>query len=686
MFWAVRKVCEALAEERPLVLCFEDVHWAEPTFLDLIEYLAGWIRDAPVLLLCLARPEFLDERPAWLSGQENAASLTLSPLSTTESKQLLGALGVGGESGLRIAAAAEGNPLYAEQMAAMVAEGGDVDTIPPTIHALLAARLDRLSPAERKAIECAAVAGKEFWRDAVVALSADDERAGEGSVLISLVRRELIRPERSTDRPDDAFRFAHVLIRDAAYAAIPKETRAQLHERFADWLAAQSDAPELDELVGYHLEQAYRNREALGPVDDHTRALAERAAVLLGRAGQRAFQRDDMHAAVKLLDRAVALLTQQDPARLELARQLSRALWSTGEVARAETLLNGVLDAASITGDRRHEVYARLQRSAWRSIRDPEAGWDHVAAVAHEALPIFERAHDHVGLAEAWRHIALALSAKSRIAEATEAAEQSLRHAKRAGTFREEARAADLLATMLVRGPVAVSEATKRIQAMLADADTKPALQANLMAALAELKAMDGRFDDARRLYSAAQEIYEDLGLPFALAGVTQVAGIVELHAGDPVAAETILRRGYSVTAEVRSWRAFHATLLGYALYDQGRYDEAMSLLVATQEPPVQSELVAHIAWRSLKARLLARAGQAATADELARDAAAQAAETDDLTAHAEALAGLAEVLRLNASHDAAETARRAADLYRRKGNVIGAARMEALVSQPATR
>ena len=264
-YWAFRKVCEALADDRPLILCFEDVHWAEPTMLDLVEYLAGWIRDSPILVLCVARPEFLDARPAWLGGGGAEASLTLTPLSRTDSLELLDGLGASSETQERIAEAADGNPLYAEQMAAMVAEGADQDalfTFPPTIQALLAARLDRLSVQERAVIERAAVAGKEFWREAILALSPDDEHDGTDASLMSLVRKELVRPHRSAVRADDAFRFSHALIRDAAYAGIPKETRAILHERFANWVATNAGdrAIELEEIIGYHLEQAYLYR------------------------------------------------------------------------------------------------------------------------------------------------------------------------------------------------------------------------------------------------------------------------------------------------------------------------------------------------------------------------------------------------------------------------------------------
>ncbi len=687
LFWAVRRLCETLARDRPLVLCFEDVHWAEPTFLDLIEYLAGWIRGTPMLLICIARPEFLDERPTWLSGQDNAASLTLRPLSATESERLASGLGAKPEARARIVEVAEGNPLFVEQMSAMLVEEGELGTIPPTIQALLAARLDRLTTTERTVIECAAVAGKEFWRDSILSLCHHEEdQLRISSTLMSLVRKELIRPDRSNARPDDAFRFAHVLIRDAAYAAIPKESRAVLHERFADWLAADRSEPELEEIVGYHLEQSYRNREALGPVDDHVQALAERAAELLGRAGQRAFDRDDQYAAVKLLDRAIALLTRDDPARLDLMRLMSSALWSLGEVARAESLLNGLIEAAVVTGDRRQELYGQLQRLSHQAVVDPSVGTAEIQAVARDALPVFAEAHDEEGLAWAWRQITSSLFTQARLADATDAAEHALEHARRADLAREEARAADLLCMALVHGPTPVAEAVARVEPMLRRAAGKPLLEANLMASLAELRAMEGRFDEARRLYLEPYRTYEELGLRFALAGLTQVAGAIELLASDPAAAEKILRDGYEDLGDVHAWRVDQVALLGEALYQQARYDEARSILASTDPPGPTLALLTRARWQAPHVKLLARAGEVERAERLARDMVAQAAETDDLTAHGTALWALADVLHTAGSSAAAVAAQQAVAVFRRKGNIVAAARVDALVSQAATR
>src|SRR5262249_14184496 len=278
---------------------------------------------------------------------------------------------------------------------------------------------------------------KHFVRSALRKLLVEQEQAAVDASLLSLARKDLLfaRPGR-----EDAYRFRHVLIRDAAYAGIPKELRARLHERYAEWAAntRAGKAGDVDEIVGYHLEQAVRYRQQLGPLDEDSVELAQRAAEILGAAGQRAFARDDAPAAVNLLDRALALATDDSPARLELMRQLSSALWSVGEVARAESLLNGLLEAATAAGDRRYELYGALQQSAWRGAHEPDSGRGEAAELAHEAIRVFEEHGDDVGLAQAWRHLGSALSAQSRYAASVEACERALEHARQAKAGREE--------------------------------------------------------------------------------------------------------------------------------------------------------------------------------------------------------------------------------------------------------
>ena len=353
LFWAVRRLFEELARERPLLVLLEDVHWAEPTLLDLVDHVSRWSRDAPILLLCVAREELLEERPGW-----EGTHVRLEPLSSGEAAQLLDALDgrelLSPELRERVTEVAQGNPLYTEQLVAMLAEearaAAELVTLPPTIQALLSARLDRLDPVDRSVIERAAVVGKEFWPGAVAALGDGDETLGP--TLLGLVRRELVEPAVSSIPGEDGFRFRHALIRDAAYAGIPKKMRADLHERFAGWVELRDGR---DEIVGYHLEHTYRYREELDALDDRTRSLGQRAGELLTSAGRRALASDDVPAAINLLERGVALLPRTGGSRGYDLLELAIALMRSGEFPAAEGVLEEALTVGSTEGDRQLE-------------------------------------------------------------------------------------------------------------------------------------------------------------------------------------------------------------------------------------------------------------------------------------------------------------------------------------------
>jgi tetratricopeptide (TPR) repeat protein len=525
-------------------------------------------------------------------------------------------------------------------------------------------------------LERAAVMGREFWRRAIVDLTPPAERAHAGSHLHALVRRNLIRPDPGSGS-EDGFRFSHVLVRDAAYAAVPKELRADLHERFADWIEANAGRwmSEVEEIVGYHLEQAYRYREQLGPVDERGRSVAARAAELLGRAGRRAFARQDMPAAANLLDRAVALATETEPARMELLRELSGAFWSTGEVARAEALLDALLEAASVAGDRRMELYGILDRLD----RQQHTAPSELLAQAQEALPVFEAAGDDAGLARAWRRIGSAHHMRLHYADAEVAAGRAVAYAEAAGDYPEYARSVDLVCIALLYGPSPADEGIRRCEEFRTGTARSPLADANVLAALAGLRAMRGDFDGARSCVDAAGRIYDSLGLLLAGAGLAHVSAHVELLADRPDAAEDRLRADYEALPERA--RAVHGVYLAEALYRRGVFDEARRL-VDEGERVVQAFVGQRIRVHTLSALLDARAGDVGRAMERARDAVALAAETDALGLHAEALLALAEVQRAAAvDGDALVSARKALELYERKGNLVAAEKVNALLA-----
>ena len=340
---ATRAIFEATAEQRPLVLVIDDLQWAEPPLLDLVEHIVDWSRDAPIFLLCIGRPELLDVRSGWGGGKVNASALLLEPLGEAESTvladSLLAGIDLDVETRARILAIAEGNPLFLEEMAALAREADGTVSVPPTIRALLQARLDTLNDAERAVIERGAVEGKVFHRGAVTALAPESTRDGVPGQLLALVRKELVRPDRSQIVGDDAFRFRHLLIRDTAYDSLPKAVRAELHERFAEWLDAHGDLLEQDELVGYHLEHASQFRRELQPDDPQVAELGARAADRLARAGVAALERGDAYAATGLLSRAHALLTDGAEGR-RLIPDLVQALVMKGDHPRTDALLD----------------------------------------------------------------------------------------------------------------------------------------------------------------------------------------------------------------------------------------------------------------------------------------------------------------------------------------------------------
>jgi class 3 adenylate cyclase/tetratricopeptide (TPR) repeat protein len=682
-FWATRRLLEHLAQARPLILALDDLQWADETFLDLIEYLAGWTGDAPLLTLCLARPELLERRPSWLVGPDST-SIRLEPLSQEESEELLDVLRGDAEVSpdvlAAIAAAAEGNPLFVEQMLAMIKETGDSTgelTIPPTIHALLAARLDRLEPEERALIERASVIGREFWRGAVVHLSPEEERSSVSTHLITLVRKELIRPYRSIFRWDDGFRFRHILIRDEAYIGIAKETRADLHERFAAWLegTARERTTDIDEILGYHLEQAFRYRRELGPIDEAGRRLATRAGERLAAAGRRALARGDARAASSLLARATTLVPQETPGREDLLVLLGGALVIAGEFPRAEAALGEAVETSAAAGNRRTELHALLERNFLRALTDPVGGGPELRRATEQALPELEQLGDNLGLAKTWRRIADVHWLQNHWDEQQVALEKAIAHARLAGDEREAAVSLMRLPMALYYGRIAARDARPRAEEILEQAHGARMVESSARVCLAGLEAMSGRFGDARELLARGRGIAEELGLRVWIGGYSLLANDIEMLVGDPAAAEKELRRGYAILEEIgeRGVLARVAAALARALFEQGQDDEAARF--AEQSAALGSaDVASQISLQAVRGRLAARRGDIEAAETFVQDALRLAAATDDTNQHARVLLDHAHIFELRGrTDDAVGAVQQAVSLFDQKGNVVSA-------------
>jgi DNA-binding SARP family transcriptional activator/class 3 adenylate cyclase len=690
-FWAARTLFETLGRERPVVLILEDLQWAEPTFLDLVEYLSLWVRDAPLLLLCLARPDLVEERSSWAVGKPNATSISLEPLSERESQllmqQLVGATGVRDDAVDRILEVAEGNPLFLEEMLSMLSEKGFVGEtieIPPTIQALLGARLDRLEAEERLVLGRAAVVGKEFSRTAVAELLPGDARGSYDAQLRVLVRRELIRPQRPLFADDEGFQFRHALIREAAYASVPKQVRAELHERYAAWLEQkhESRAREFEEIVGHHLEQAARYRRELAPADERARELAARAAERIGRAGHRAYAREDLPAAVGLLSRAAELLDAQAPGRPELLVELSEALRETGELERAESVLREA-EAAAAGSSSSEPVLAWHVTIARRRLQlqtDPNLQTGELLRDTARAIDVFERSGDDRRLAETWSLLAWVPWFQCHAAAAENALTRALEHARRAGDTRTEAQSSSLLIGAAWFGPLPVAEAVHRCERILARSEERRRIKASALRALTGLYAMLGEFDHARELIGQHRALVDELGLTVSAAHAAETYGFVELLAGDPVAAEREFRRGYVALEELGGEMNVSplAALVAQALSAQGRAEEAFAFAELAEQAALPDDRFAHVEWRTARAKALSALGRADEAEIAAREAVQLAAQTDFLVVHGDALITLASTLR---SAESLPLTEQALELYERKGNVVAAANARALLS-----
>ena len=653
--WGFRKLLEQEAQEQPLVCLLDDLHWGEETLLDLVEHVADLSRDAPLLLLCMARPELLERRPSWGGGKWNATTVLLEPLDAAETELLIAELGgVDDDLRSRILQVAEGNPLFLEEMLALLRDSGGAEVeVPPTIHALLAARLDQLDPGERSVLERGSVEGRTFHRGAVAALSDSD-----GSIdqrLVALVRKELVRPDRAQLTGDDAYRFRHLLIRDAAYEALPKATRADLHRRFAEWLEQHGQGlVELEEILGYHLEQAARYLNELGTED---RELALAAGDRLGLAGTRAAWRGDPRAAIVLLERALTL-TRAYRLDVHLEAQLASAQ-TLGfiHVARAIEVADAAAERADAAGD---EAGAALLRTVAANMRlhAGECSADDVERIARQALPLLEALGDDDGLVHVWQALGWVANMHSRLQAWGDAIEQALLHARRAG---HPTVGSWFLSVPLMLGPKPAGEAMAKLDEFMADQ-----LHPADVLARALLLAMLDETDEAWAIALPASERGRELGIPSADIWLAEIA----LIAGDQQAAAEYLRKGCEDLEKrgATGQLSTYVSQLGRVLCVLGRPDEAEQCAEKGRELGDPDDVWTQALSRQAQALVHSSRGQHAEAVGLAEEAVEWWSRTDSLLRQGEAHGDLADVLEAAGRRDDAIVAwRDALGCYERK-------------------
>jgi tetratricopeptide (TPR) repeat protein len=549
---------------------------------------------------------------------------------------------------------------------------------------LLASRLDQIAPEERTVLQHAAIIGRRFSHDALVALAADESDISVDDHLRSLAQKGFIRPGRTAD----SLAFHHVLVRNVTYLQVPKGMRAAVHQRFAEWVAGQPDST--DELVGYHLEQAYYYSSELEQVSDATLALGRRAAAHLASAGQRGADRDDWHAAANLLARAIDVLPTDDAERPPLLARLGEAFVALGDFASATGVLEEAITSARALDDEKTAWRARIELSLCQRTTDEEGWLTRARQDAETAIALFEELGDDRGVALAWRFASWIDQWNGHYAAAVTSLERALEHARRAGDVSEQKRILGNIGPNLVFGPELADAAADRLgrELRLADSDGRLALGASLRRDLGALHAMGGRFEDARAVLTEAAEVLTELDLVSDYGLTTGVSAYVEALAGNFAAAERDYRAARAIFAQTgENCRRLTAEVeLAHTLVRLGQEDEALELTeIAEREVPAD-EFYCHALWRTARAKALARRGKVAEAEQLGREALELVEPTDDLATHAGVLTDLAEVVgAAGRGAEATQLAQKALDLYKRKGNLVLAGHALALLDALST-
>ena len=666
--WAVRRLLEVLAAEQPVVVVLEDVHWAEPPMLDLVDAVIEHVH-GHVLFLCLARPELLEQRPGWAAGKHRAVTTTLPPLAPADTRRIAELL-LGEETPIsvvdRICETAEGNPLYVEQLTAMLRDQGllvhgvwtgsdhaEIE-IPETLQALVAARLDRLDLVPRLILERASVEGRRFRAAAVRALAPDVHRDEVDAATASLERSGLVQPE---DETGGRWRFAHALLLAAAYRRLSKGQRAELHEQLADWIAVEdTDKADVDELVARHLERALHLREELGMRDERSAALSVRAGALFAAAGSRAFGALDLLTSRDLLGRAAVLLPELDPRRLDVLPNLGVALTETG----------------------RDALRATIQLLSNRVFRSPTGAEVDAAVAQAEASADALARDDEVGLAEAAIAIEYLEFTRGCIARSHAWTLRALHHGLACGRFRESAQAAADVVGTAVFGPLPFDRFEALAETQLFPFDEPISTSAgHALMALGSLAAGDrpGFLEREQRWRDAIDRN----GLSWLGAAHAIVIADVEIRVGDPEGAERRLRAARDILTALGDlwWVSALDSGLCAAVGAQDRVQEFLRLSDAFDASPAVLDRQILVRRSLLSSRALLLRGSAADAEVAARRGLELVTSSDLVLDHADALLTLADALDARGLGEDAATAREEAVVrLRRKGTLAAVAEL----------
>jgi class 3 adenylate cyclase/tetratricopeptide (TPR) repeat protein len=639
--WAAREWAEELAKAQPLVLVFEDIHWSEEPLLELIEHLAAWVREAPLLIVCLARPELLDVHPEWGGGRMRATSIELEPLDRMEAEMLADALiaetSLPPETREQILRVAEGNPLFVEETIRMLAEGGDGRArIPETLQALIAARIDSLAAAEKATLQRASVIGRIFWHGALAHVSPETD-AVEGALEDLELREFVLREERSTISGERAFRFKHVLIREVAYAGLPKQERARLHRSFAGWLQERA-GEELLEIRAYHLDQA---AQLLGELDGTPPAeLAQDAAKALEAAGKRALAREANQSARKLLLRAVEL----EPT-LGRRYRAAVAAWRLADYPALASEMEEVLTAAREAGD------VELEGRSLNALADVALGRDADSArareLAEQALAVLPE-DDVSGRFDALIIRGRTAWAEGSLAEDKRYTKEAVTVAREGGRKDLESTAVQHLASIFVaRMEVGEAEPLVARACELAEASGSIEARAHALASRGRLLSMKGDLEDAERSFEEAQALYEEAGAGISLARALLGLGWLAWRRGELDRGERFFRDSIRILKplEDRGTLCESQRSLAQLLVAQGRLEEAERVALEARKTVGPQDQTSRATTRMALAIVRSAQGKEDEAERLLREALDVVSETDFVYTRYEVLHALAGLL-----------------------------------------
>ncbi|MYV97595.1 AAA family ATPase [Streptomyces sp. SID3343] len=681
---AVAHVLTVLTGERPVLLVLDDLHWADQPFLGLLDRLVEDLRRLPIMVLCLARPELMDACPSWGTGRANSTTVSVTNLSDADSAVLAAHLVDltlhDAAATEQIVAQADGNPLYLEQLAAMVQESGGVQELPPNLHALVAARIDRLAETDRTVLRNAAVVGREFDSADLDRLDDDPQTpAGRTAVLRTLTRRGLVKPMRRPFGASAAYCFVNGVTQRVAYEGLTKLRRGELHERYAEYL---SHAARPDALIGTHLEMAYRYRSAVGRLDERNSVLRRRAVRHLAVAGAGALGRVDLPWALTLFQRAAELAEPGDPGRPELLQHLGEALLTSGQPGKAREVLRRAVaeaDEHSAVGTAAH---ARLHLAA---CEHDDATLERTAS---DALAVFEATGDDLGLARSRLVIAGFCQRRGRHAQALRVLSHALTHSIAAAADRDLANTLGAMGISLWRGPDPAPAAVARCESLLAahGAD-RLAVQVTLGFPLTVLHAIQGRAEQAAECLAGTQHAMAALAYGEGAVFRPLLDGVLAALTDRPAQAEDALREALDAARALRAGGLIHTTSLELARVHLAGQDwrQAAALVeditVADGYPGVQANRY------GVLARIRALNGEHAEALRLARGAVLLAHRTDSPADQATTCLDLAYArTALGLPHQARTAILAAQRRYAAKGHLVGVARTKRLLGEPAER